>query len=353
MDDLSTFLKLLIGTPGIPGREDAVRQVIQQAWQPYCDSLQVSRLGSLHGLQAGKGGSGLRIMFSAHMDRLGLMVTAIEGELLRIASAGGVDVRVLAGAAVTVHGKEDIPGMVIMPASRLMPAKASGSFPNMESLWVDTGLEESTLKDMIQAGSPISLAQEALELTGGIVAGPGLDNRVSVAALTACLMELREREHDWDVWAVASVQEETGAAGAATSTYQIKPDLGIAIDATFAKSPGSNEYNTFPLGKGLSLGWGPDNHPGLYRAVAAAADRLGIPWAPEFMPEYSGTDATLMQVTAGGMPTLAVSIPVRYMHSPVEMVALSDIQHAGRLLAEFAAGLDENFLASISLENEP
>jgi len=352
MDDLSTFLQLLMRTPGVPGREDAVRKVIMQAWQPYCDLLEVSRLGAVHALKRGAGAGRLRLLLTAHMDRLGLLVSRIEGELLYMRAAGGVDVRVLAGIPVIVHGSTDIPGTVVMPPARLMPPDSGGAIPGLQSLWIDTGLAPAALQDLVQPGNMVSFAQEPLDLGGEILAGPGLDNRVSVASLTACLMELSGREHMWDIWVCASVQEETGQAGSATTSFQIMPDVGIAVDTTFARAPGSNEYNAFPLGGGVSLGWGPENHPALYRAACTAADRLGIPWAAEYMPRDSGTDAGVMQVTGAGIPTFVIGIPVRYMHSPVEMAALADIRRAGQLLAELAASLDEDFLNTLQQEYE-
>jgi endoglucanase len=188
-------------------------------------------------------------------------------------------------------------------------------------------------------------------MSGEIVSGHSIDNRASVAALTLCLQELQSRSHSWDVWAAATVQEEIDYAGAATSAFQLRPDLAIAVDCTFAKGPGTNHWDTFELGKGPTFGHGPNIHPYLFKRFKNLAERLEIPYATEVIPKSSDTDGMAMQITAEGIPTFVLSIPVRNMHTPVEMVALKDIQRAGRLLAEFIVGLEPGFMSAITWDD--
>jgi putative aminopeptidase FrvX len=182
------------------------------------------------------------------------------------------------------------------------------------------------------------------------LSGHSLDNRASVAALTVCLEELQSRPHVWDVWAVASSQEEVGTLGAAGSTFELNPTLALVVDVTFAKGPGASDWGTFPLGKGPTIAMGPNMHPALHKAMKELADKLEIPYALEYTPDHSGTDGWATQVAAEGIPTMVVGIPLRYMHTPVEVVALKDIQRAGRLLAEFIAGLGADFMEQIRWE---
>jgi endoglucanase len=204
----------------------------------------------------------------------------------------------------------------------------------------------------VRAGDLISFAQEPLDIKDDLLAGHSLDNRASVAALTQCLDELKGRTHSWDVWAVASTQEEVTLGGARTSAFQLQPQLAIALDVTWGKGPGAPDHKTFLLGKGPTLGWGPNIHPGLHRAIKDLSDRLEIPNSIEVMPRHSGTDAFAMQVTAAGLPTMVVGIPLRYMHTPVEIVSLKDVTRAGHLLAEFIASLEPDFMDSLKLEEE-
>jgi putative aminopeptidase FrvX len=278
------------------------------------------------------------------MDAIGLMVTGLLDGFLRLTRVGGLDPRVLPGQLVTVHGREDLPGIIVQPPAHLLPADIGSDPVPLEYLLVDIGLLPSQVERLVGVGDLVSFAQPPLELSGDYLAGHSLDNRASVAALTHCLMELQGRPLSWDIWAVATAQEEETLGGALTSAHQLRPTLAVAIDVTFASSPGSPAHLTFPLGKGPTLGWGPTIHPVLQKTFEDLADRLEIPHKLEAMPRRSGTDADAIQIAAEGIPTMVLGIPLRYMHTPVEMVSMKDITRTGRLLAEFAAALDEKFM---------
>ena len=202
----------------------------------------------------------------------------------------------------------------------------------------------------VRVGDLVSFANEPLELAGDVLSGHSVDNRASVAALTVCLEELKNKSHAWDVWAVATVQEETSYLGAYSSAFQLRPQLAIAVDVTHAKGPGVSGWQTFPLGKGVGLCIGPNMHPFLHTKLKEVAERTEIPWFLDVTPSHSGTDAYPIQVSAEGIPTALVEFPLRYMHTPVEAVAVKDIQRAGRLLAEFIASLEPDFVDTIVWE---
>ena len=358
MAEITSFLKSLLSAPGLSAYETPVMRLIEARWRPLVDKLSLSRLGSLHGLQRGSAPEPRpSILVAAHMDAIGLMVTQIVDGFLRITQVGEVDARILPGQLVTVHGMEDLPGLVVQPPAQLLPASVGEGPLAIEYLFVDVGLPAGRVPDLVHVGDPISFATQPIELSGETLCGHTLDNRASIAALTICLKELRLRPHAWDVWAAATVQEETGLIGAYTSAYQIRPQLAVAVDVTFAKGPGVaerdaiwlgkdphiDEWKTFPLGGGPTLGYGPNIHPALHQAFKEAADRQGIPYGVDIMPGHSGTDAFALQVTAEGIPSMLIGIPLRYMHTPVEVASIKDIQHAGQLLAEFIAGLQPDF----------
>jgi len=238
--------------------------------------------------------------------------------------------------------------VVVQPPSHLLPPEVSGKTAPLENLLVDIGLLPEQATQEVQVGDLISFAQPPIELSDDLLAGHSLDNRASVAAVTHCLELLQGRSLQWDLWAVASTQEEETLGGALTSAFALRPALAVAIDVTFGAGPGSPSHKTFPLGGGITLGWGPNIHPALFNAFKELAERLEIPYKLEAMPHHSGTDAYAMQVVAEGLPTMVVSIPLRYMHTPVEMVSLKDIRRAGRLLAEFAALLDDKFMEKLA-----
>jgi endoglucanase len=352
MTELLLFLKQMITIPGLSGYEDPISDLISETWQPLTDELSRSRIGSLHGLCRGTGDEPRpSILLATHMDAIGLMATAIVDGFLRITQIGGIDARVLPGQLVTVHGRKDLPGVIVQPPGFLLPEENSKGPVPLTNLLVDVGLSPREVNRQVRVGDLVSFATRPIEIDKHTLAGHSLDNRASVAALTHCLDLLQSRKHVWDVWAVATAQEEETLGGALTSAYGLNPQLAVAIDVTFAKGPGTSDDKTFPLGEGVTLGWGPNIHPGLHKKFKDLADKLEIPSTLEPMPRHSGTDAMALQIAREGIPTMVVSIPLRYMHTPVEIISMKDVERAGRLLAEFITGLDVDFMDTLSLDD--
>lgn len=351
MTDLLNLLKEMLSASGLSGFESPIREIIRDAWEPLTDELSVSKIGSLHGLKKGQGDQPRkRVLISAHMDAIGMMVTAVDDGLMRVTGIGGLDHRILPGQPVTVHGRKDLPGVVVQPPGHLLPDSAGDGPVEMKYLFIDVGLLPDEVAKNVRVGDTVSYAQEPLELTGEALAGHTLDNRVSVAATTLCLEALQSRVHNWDVWAVASAQEEETLGGALTSPFDIRPDIAIIIDVCFAKGQGSSDWRSLPFGEGVGLGYGPNIHPALYDAFEKKAKELEIPYERDLMPMMSGTDAMAVQIVAEGIPCAVLGIPLRYMHTPVETVSLKDIRRAGRLMAEFIADLQPDALDQINWE---
>jgi len=352
MTKLLPFLKEMISVSGLSGYEGPICDIVAQAWGPLTDELDISRIGSLHGLRRGSGQLPRpSILLATHMDAIGLMVTGIEDGFLRLSEIGGIDPRVLPGQLVTVHGRRDLPGVVVQPPSFLLPPEASSGPVPLANLLVDVGLSARAVARQVRIGDLISFATQPIEMEGKTLAGHSLDNRASVAALTHCLDLLGSRKHIWDVWAVATVQEEETLGGALTSAFSIDPQLAVAIDVTFARGPGTPDEEAYLLGEAITLGWGPNIHPGLYKAFEGVAKKLEIPYKLEPLPRHSGTDAMGLQIARTGIPTMVISIPLRYMHTPVEIISMKDIKRTGRLLAEFITGLEADFMDNLSLDD--
>jgi endoglucanase len=349
MPDLKPFLKQMISLPGLSGYEDPLREVISEAWRPLVDELSVSKLGSLHGLRRGAAPEPRpRILLAAHMDAIGMMATRITADgLIYFTEIGGIDPRILPSTPVMVHGRRPIPGIVAQPPDKLLPASAKGNPVEMRFLFVDTGLDGKEVNQLVRVGDLISFDTDPMDLPGDLVAGHSLDNRASVAAVTACLEALVKLRHDWDVYAVATTQEEETLGGAYTSPFEIRPTIAIAVDVTFATGPGVKDYRGHGLNKGAMLGWGPNTHPYIFQSVKALAERIDLPHEVEVYPRYSGTDAMGMQIVAEGIPSLVISIPLRYMHTPVEVICMKDIERVGRLLAQFITDLTPDYVSKI------
>jgi len=351
MSELLHFLKSMISIPGLSGHEAPVARLLAQTWSPLVDELTHSKLGSIHGLKKGSGRTSQpSVMIATHMDAIGLMVSRIVDGFLYLAGIGGVDPRVLPGTPVAVHAtdtNEELYGVIVMPPAALLPEGKGNDAVGLNHLFVDTGLTSAEVAKRVKVGDLVSFATEPLDMPGAYISGHTLDNRASIAALTLCLEALQNRDHFWDVYALASVQEETNYAGAATSAYQLRPSIAIAVDVTHAKGPGTNDYSAIPLGNAITLGIGPSMHPHLYRRLKEVAEKAEIPVVDDAVPLLSYTDADALQLSAEGIPTMLVSIPLRYMHTPVEMIALKDVQRAGRLLAEFVTSLEADFIHRI------
>jgi endoglucanase len=348
MNDIVPFLRSLLDSPGLSGFETRTSDLIADKWRPLVDELTTSPLGSLHGLRkTSSAAKAPSIMIATHMDAIGLMVNKIKDGFLYITNIGGVDPRILPGQAVTIHGRREIAGIVQLVPDRLLDSQSAGHPPAYKTLFVETGLTESEVKRLIQPGDLISFAQKSFEMDGGYVAGHSLDNRASVAALTICLEELKNYNLAWDVWAVATIKEELQGIGALTSAYTIRPDIAVTIDVTFAKGPGSTDYRTFPLGKGPSIGVGANIHPALYDSFTKIAKEMDMPYGVESMAVSSGTDSMMIQITAEGIPNMVLGIPIRYMHTSVELVSVSDIYRSGRLLARFISQLTQESSKSL------
>ncbi|MBX3049887.1 MAG: M42 family metallopeptidase [Caldilineaceae bacterium] len=344
------LLKELTELPGIAGHEEAIRARLVELFTPLTDEVRTDALGNVIALKRGTGGAGQRLMLAAHMDEIGLVVTKLDRGFLRFTTIGGINERVLPSQEVIVHGRRDLPGIVASrPPHVLSPASRKENIPSSE-LFVDVGLLPAELAEAVSVGDVISIQRETIQLGKDKATGKAFDNRASLVALILALHQLQKMRHAWDIYAVATVQEEIGLRGAITSTFGIAPDVGIALDLTFAVQPGANSDETLAWDKGAAIGLGPNIHPKIYEQLVETAKSQEIPYVVEVLAGNSGTDAWAMQVTQAGIPTGLLSIPARNMHTPGEMLVLADIERTARLLAAFAAGLDGETLDGLRLE---
>lgn len=349
MEKTKQLINQIVSVPGLSGYETAIRARLTELWQPFTDELTTSKLGSLHGLRKGQGKDPRHsILIATHMDTIGMMVTAIKAGLLHVTEVGGIDTRTLPGLTVIVHTQdEDLPGVINIPPAHALPESQHNQTVDLEYLLVDVGLPSNEVAAQVQIGDLVTMALDPLDLGDGYVTAPSLDNRASVVMLTETLELLSNRKHLWDVWAAATVQEEVSLVGAGTSGFELRPDLAVVVDVTFGSGPGAPGHETIDMDKGPSFDLGPSTHPKLYQAFIDYAESQEISFHRYGYPRASGTDADTLQLAAEGIPTMIVSLPLRYMHTPVEVVQVRDIQRIARLLAGFIEMLDEAFIDSI------
>jgi len=347
--NLTQLIKKLSETTGVSGYEAAIRDVIGEEFGRRADEVHVDKMGSLVALKRGTGGrSRRRILLAAHMDEIGLMVSGADRGFLRVERVGGVDPRVLPAQEVVVHGRRELPGVIASLPPHLQSEAGKDKTLPLDKLWVDAGLSEAQARRLVRVGDIVSIRQTVVELKNDLLAGKAFDNRVSVAAVAACLEDLAGLQHRWDVIAVATAQEETTLLGAATSAFKHVPDAAVAIDVTFGAQNGSSDVETYPLGKGPTIVIGPNVHPHIAGRLRDVAKRMEMSVQVEPLPGASGTDAWAIQVAREGVPCGIVGIPLRSMHTPVETVSVKDVERAGRLLAAFIADLDEAFYKSLT-----
>jgi putative aminopeptidase FrvX len=356
---IGQMLRQLATIDGPSGGEHAVAGLVWSLAQEYVSEVHVDPLGSVIARRSGAAEAPGRIMLAAHMDEIGLVVTKVNEGFLHVARVGGVDPRSLLGQEVTVFpsgpGSERYPDGLPGYIGSRPPHPLSGNERDrvipLADLRVDLGLPAGFFgSGIVRVGDRVAMRGPYTELLDGRVATKSLDNRASVAAMLGALGYLAAIRHSWDVYAVATVQEEIGLRGATTSAFGVAPDLAIAIDVTFGETPGIGSHQTVEMDKGPAIDWGPNLHPGVVKRLREAADALEIPYVTEPVPGASGTDAWAVQVTREGIPTGLLCIPVRYMHSTVEMVVLADIDRTARLLAAFIGGLDGTILAALAEE---
>lgn len=343
--DTKEFLRQMVESTGVSGYETPVAGIIQKVFAEIADEVTTDILGNVIAVKKGEGEQNVKVMLASHMDEIGLMVTKVDDRgFLSFTSIGGVDQRTLVSQEVRVHGKRDLLGIIGMKPPHLVTPEELNAAIKMQDMVIDLGLSVEEVRSLVEVGDLVTVSRSFIQLSGDFAAAKAMDDRAAVAVMYECLKELRRLRHRADVYAVSTVQEEVGARGALVSTYHIQPDIGIAIDVCHGEMPGVPEQDTAPLGKGPNLAFGANIHSKVFDRLVEVAKEQSIPFTTDPVPGPTGTDAWVMQVTRAGVPTALVSLPLRYMHTSVETLSMSDVKMAGRLLAHFTASIDREFV---------
>ena len=282
-----------------------------------------------------------------HIDEIGLVVTHVDEKgFLYFAAVGGWDPQILVGQRVRVEARDgSVPGVVGRKAIHLLKSEQRKQAVELAGLHIDIGAgDQDRALELVRIGDPIVVAAEPVLVDGARLVSKAMDNRLGAYIALESLRRCHERgELAARMAAIASVQEEVGLNGAGTSAFAVAPDLAIAIDVTHATdAPGMDEKETgsHALGSGPVIGRGSTLSPQVFELLCETAERLKIPYTIEASGRRTGTDADAIQISKAGIPTGLVSIPLRYMHSPVEMVDLGDLEAVIELVAGFAESLD-------------
>lgn len=334
--DIREALMTLTNSYGVSGQEYNLHEMIINIFKDFVDSTEIDSLGNIIFFKKGTNEDGFKIMLAAHMDEIGLMVTKIEDNgFLRFAEVGGIDPRTVVGQEVLVHGSKVIPGVIGTKPPHMIEKEEQEKSLKLKDMIIDTGYSRENLIKYVHIGDFISIKRESMLLSNDRMAGKSMDDRVGVAVLYDLAKRLNNIKHYPDVYMVCTVQEEVTMSGARTSAYSINPDIGIAIDVGFGYTPELKKSETLILGKGpgITLGGNIDNT--LRKQLIEVAKEYNIPYQHSVEPGPTGTDGSAIQITKEGIPTLVISVPLRYMHTSVELVDLKDIRFTSILLSNF------------------
>jgi len=339
------LLKRISETPGAPGFETPIRNLIIEEVKPWVDQINVDNMGNVVAYK--KGGARKKVMLAAHMDEIGFIVNHIDDDgFVRFIPLGGFDPKTLTSQRVVIHGKKDLVGVMGTKPVHMMNEEEKKRNVKMEDFFIDLGMPREEVEQYVQVGDPVTRDRELIRM-GHCVNGKSLDNRISVYILIETLKQLNDQQVPFDVYGVFTVQEEVGIRGAQVATQEVQPDFGFAIDTTIAYDvPGSQPHQQVTrLGKGVAIKLLDSTAIADYRMVAymkKVAGRNQIKWQPELMAK-GGTDTAMVQrMTRSGSIAGAVSVPTRHIHQVIESVHHDDILSSVELLKNCLLELDQN-----------
>ena len=337
--DMKTVLETLCGCTAPSGFESPAAEVARALLAPLVDETFIDRMGNLIGVRrCGREGA-KKILLDAHLDEIGLIVTGIEEGFLRFRTIGGVDPRMLPDRELTVLTDPPILGVVAcLPPHILKEGDTKKSIP-IDQLRVDIGMSQEEAEHRVPIGTPIVFRGGCFDLMNGRICGKSMDDRSCFTILLRALELLRDKPLDVDLYVMGSTREEVGGAGAKTGTYSLRPDCCVAVDVTHAKTPDNTKGRRSDIGGGPQIGVGPNMTRWMTERMISKAKELGIPYDLEVMEGHTGTNGWHMQIIREGIATSVVSLPLKYMHSPIEVLDLTDIESTAALLAAFAENL--------------
>lgn len=330
MDGFDT-LALLTSAAGTSGDESDAARVACDLLGDYMP-VSVNAAGSVIGKTPAVG---RRILLDAHLDQVGFVVTSVDEKgFVKVSKVGSPDPVVLADCMVTVHGKKDIKGVITSVPPHLR-SEDENEAPDITDIAIDVFMTESEAKSLISPGDRVSFDLPLKRMLGTRVTGPSLDDRCGVLAILKALELLGDKLADIPLTVVFSVCEEVGGSGAATAAYAAEADEAIIVDVTFARAPGVPAEITASLGDGALVGYAPSLNRDMSLRLSLIAEKKGIANAKEIMGGRTGTNADVVSVSRAGVKTALLSIPLRNMHTPVEVIDLADVDAAAALMSEY------------------
>ena len=342
------FLKTLVNTPSPSGYEEKAAEVYRQYTKPFADKIHTDVHGSVWSILNPK--AEMRIMLAGHMDEIGFIIHYIDDQgLIYFSGIGGHDSAIPVGQRVWVWGKEKVPGIIGRKPVHLLEEEERKKKPELKDLWVDVGASsKEEAEAVIGLGDVITFQYEFEMLMGDRATARGFDDKMGSFIVAEALRLLKEEgglDPKVGVYAVATVQEEIGLRGARTSAYGIGAQSGLAVDVNHAIDyPGvsKSRYGQLDVGKGPSVLRGANVNPMVFRMLNEAAKEGEIPYQVDVAPGGTGTDGNAMQVNMGGMAVGILGVALRYMHTPCELLSLTDVENCAKLIAAYCRKVKPN-----------
>lgn len=333
--ETQTRLERLSALNGPSGSEDSVRAFLTEQLETLCDETYTDTMGNLIAVKrCGKPGA-KKLLLDAHMDEVGFIVTGIENGFLRFAPLGGIDARVLPATKVRVLAEEPLPGVIdTMPPHALKAEDMEKAVP-MDDLVIDVGLTQEEAEACVPLGTVAVYDMQPTRLQNGRLAGKCFDDRACVEIILRTLEAVQNEQLDVDLYCMFSTQEELGTRGASAGVYGVEPELALVLDVTHAKTPDAQGIELMELGGGPAIGVGPNMTHHITQKLIQLAQDENIPYQMEVMSGSSGTNAWPIQIARGGVCTGVLSVPLRYMHTPNEVIDLADVDATARLVTAF------------------
>lgn len=338
------FLRDLLLTPGTSGGEQVVQDVIRSFAAAFAAEVSTDVHGNV--LATVNPGGSPTILLDAHCDQIGLIVRHIDATgFIRVNPVGGWDMQILLGQKMVVHtATGSIPAVIARKPIHLLDPDERKAVPKMKEIWVDIGsVSEVETRSLVRIGDFITPEPCLRELRNGRLSGVAMDDRTGIWVIMNALKKIARGKPTARIVAVSAVQEEIGMRGATTSSYNIRPDVAIAVDVTHATDcPGidQNEFGRIEIGRGPVIVRGANANPRVFDLLMAQAQEKLIPVQINALGYPASNDGAAIQISRGGCATGLVTIPNRYMHSPVELVAESDLEHAANLIAAFCLAVE-------------
>jgi putative aminopeptidase FrvX len=345
------FLEQLVNTPSPSGHEVRGQRVWLEYVREYAEETFSDAYGNCVAVH-NKGGSP-RLMLAAHADEIGLVVNYINEEgYLYVQRIGGTDPGIAKAQRVIIHSRSGpVKGVVGNVAPHLTKSEKDRKIPEIHELFIDIGApDRRAARKLVEVGDPITMSDQFELLREDLAVARGFDNRIGTFAVAETLRLLREsgRKLNVEVCAVSNIMEEVGLFGARQIAYSLKPDIALVVDVTHATdypSVSKEKHGDVRIGCGPGIMHGGGNHPDVVARIEQVAARRKIKLQHEAISSMSGTDTDVIFWTRGGIPSALISLPNRYMHSPVELISLADLEQIPELMAAFALSLkrDEAF----------